>query len=307
MTYSIGHGNVALDIARILTSPLNELEATDISKNAFSTLRNSKIKRVHVIGRRGPLESSFTPKEVREMFSIPNLKFKVDASILETEMLKGAEYLSKNRLKRRLLEIIQKRSVDISSHQFEKEWSLDYLSSPVGFKMNQSGALSHIILERNKLSGRQPDVMTLPTRKFYEINCGLVIKSIGYENISIDNCLPFDEKRNLIVNSRGRVLPISQELGAVYVSGWLKSGPVGVIASTMYNAFETADSIFEDATELSVKKAMGYEGIYPFIGDKAINWEQWVLIDHEECRRGGNSKPREKISSIDDMMNLIKL
>jgi adrenodoxin-NADP+ reductase len=201
----IGHGNVALDICRILLNPIKSLEKTDINSKALKILKNSKIKKVHVIGRRGPIQSSFTPKEIREIMSIENLNIHIDKERIIKDIETSSDYLSKNRLKSRLLNLLLK-SEPIDN--YTKELFIQYESSPAGFTVNENGLLTNIILTKNELNGIQPDLECVNTFKFNNIDCGLVVKCIGYNNGIIDDNIPFDSKLNKIPNDKGRVLPV---------------------------------------------------------------------------------------------------
>jgi adrenodoxin-NADP+ reductase len=189
----------------LATSP-SELDTTDISHKALQALRKSKIRKIHVIGRRGPLESAFTPKEIRELLATSNLKINVDKSLLDSTISNNSEYLKSNRLKRRLMDILQKGAKN-SPQTAEKEWCLNYLASPIGFAADNTGSLSSVLFTRNKLEGTAPNVTCKSTGRIFDIPCGLVIKSIGYRNSGLDG-VPFDEKRNMIPNEFGRVLEV---------------------------------------------------------------------------------------------------
>jgi adrenodoxin-NADP+ reductase len=193
----IGQGNVALDCARILLAPIDHLAKTDISERALELLRKSRIKHVHVVGRRGPLEAAFTSKEVRELMALPDVGFHTD-SIMKTEIANNSEMIAKNRAKKRLTDILLKGSKNTT---FSKTWNLTFLKSPMKFRVDSDWNIQGIELEKNRLENGR----AIGTGETEILNCGLLIKSVGYLNQAIPG-VPFDEKKHVIPNMGGKVI-----------------------------------------------------------------------------------------------------
>jgi adrenodoxin-NADP+ reductase len=193
----IGQGNVALDCARILLSPVDELAKTDISERALESLRNNKIKNIYVIGRRGVIQASFTAKEVRELMALPNVGFRYDP-VMTDQIAQAKELLQNNRAKKRLMDILLKGSKNVEHSKF---WHLKFLSSPIALETNDDNNISRLHLQKNELIGDK--LHSLEDK--YSLDCGLVIKSIGYMNQGIDR-VPFNHSSNTIPNEKGRVL-----------------------------------------------------------------------------------------------------
>ncbi|KAG1248700.1 hypothetical protein G6F68_013685 [Rhizopus microsporus] len=124
----VGQGNVALDIARVLLSPIDELRKTDITEYALEALSKSKIKHVHVVGRRGPVQVSFTSKELREQMSLPGVAFNADMDLIHREIEASQSIMSQNRPLKRLMGLLQKGSPNQNT---DKSWSAKFLRSPI--------------------------------------------------------------------------------------------------------------------------------------------------------------------------------
>ncbi|KAJ3395216.1 hypothetical protein HDU92_006113 [Lobulomyces angularis] len=304
----IGMGNVSLDCARLLLSPPSALENTDITKHAFEVLRNSKVERVRILGRRGPMEVAFTSKELREMDSIPNLKFKTDLALLKNalEDSKNSLLLSKDRPRKRLLENLNKFFKKNMEGSSKKTFQIDFLKSPKEVILNEDGSLHSLKVEKNELceNGKVEG-----TNIFEEIRSDMIIKSVGYKSVALEG-LPFNEKKGFVPNISGRVVDAnSTVIAGLYVSGWLKRGPTGVIASTMFDANETAGAILKDLEESPQKldqAKTGFEAISKRLNVKRIvTFTDWKKIEKHEFDEGIKvGKVREKLSNIDEMLRI---
>ncbi|KND01113.1 NADPH-adrenodoxin reductase [Spizellomyces punctatus DAOM BR117] len=312
----IGQGNVALDVARVLLMPLDELAKTDITEHALEALRRSKIRHVHLIGRRGPLQASFTAKELREMIALPDTKLHLDVPLLQSQMEAGSAILSKERPRRRLMELLLKGATNPLSNTSptSKSWSLKFLSSPIHLVTNPTTqALEGLQLEKNRLEGPLNAPRAVGTGEIEEIPCGLLLRSIGYKSVPLQG-LPFDSKRGMIPNVRGKVQNEDSFTSGIYVAGWLKRGPTGVIAATMYDAIETADTIINDIQKGELQPRIGptvppgFKGLESMLrarGVKVVDFHAWKKIDEVEVAEGTpKGKPREKVVEVDKMMEI---
>ncbi|CAG8690159.1 6180_t:CDS:2 [Cetraspora pellucida] len=325
LTYSdsaiiIGQGNVALDIARILLTDVDELSKTDITEYALECLRKSRIRNVMLIGRRGPLQVSFTAKELREMMHLPNTRFLTDTELVKTELSANAELISQNRPLKRLMQILESGT---SNTIGEKSWSLKFLRSPAEFITRDTSDPSRakfikaVKFHVNKLEGPPDNRIAVSTGIMEEIETSLVFKSVGYKSTPVEG-VPFDEQKGLVPNVKGKVLDKNgNELPGFYVSGWLKRGPQGVISTTMYDAFETAEIIvsdiqqnkpmLSDTTDNYPKR--GAEAIIPMLherGIRTVSYDDWKKIEEKEFEVGRQKhKPREKYSRIEDVLGIL--
>ncbi|KAK8955272.1 hypothetical protein KSP40_PGU014593 [Platanthera guangdongensis] len=310
----LGLGNVALDVARILLRPVSDLAETDISDLALASLQESSIRKVYLVARRGPAQAACTAKELREIIGMKNLKVKIEEADLDISP-SDEEALKNHRIQRRVYELLSKAagSPYCQSSPEQRELHFVFFRKPDRFLPSENGCtvgslrLEKTTLEENKSSGKQSAV---GTAEFEDINCGLVLKSIGYKSLPIFG-LPFDYNKGVVPNVKGRVVSGFQtEEEAVehglYVAGWLKRGPTGIIATNLYCAEETVSSITEDVERGLVPAASaaikpGREGLLQLLQGKNIKFVPftgWEKIDAKEKMLGElKKKPREKITS----------
>lgn len=329
----IGNGNVALDVARILLcNPETHLKHTDITEEAYEVLKKSSVKHVNIIGRRGILQSAFTTKEIRELINEPGVQMKK----LEEKYIEPyrAFIPMLNRAQKRMLQVIEKASNSYDPAKITKDtrtFSLNYLLSPASFhegtspELLLSTLLDINVLEQSDITS--PAVATR-TGEQIPIKNDLVFKSVGYKAVPLEGMhklgIVFDERRGIIPNTFGRVLvqnkhgiiatesndlPLEPGNG-LYVAGWVKTGPTGVIASTMREAFEVAETIIEDYYTDKVDKSnkAGLDGVKDKLNKatRVVEWKDWEKIDKIEQERGkAIGKPRSKITNVEEMLNVL--
>ncbi|XP_016506507.1 NADPH:adrenodoxin oxidoreductase, mitochondrial isoform X1 [Nicotiana tabacum] len=317
----IGQGNVALDVARILLRPTSELATTDIASHALAALEESSIRKVYLVGRRGAAQAAFTAKELREVLGIKDLFIEIQQADL-SKTPADEEELKSNRIKRRIHELLSKAATSAASvcSPGKKELHFVFFRKPDRFLESdcRSGHVAGLRLERTILkedagSGRQ---IAVGTGLFDEMECGLVLKSVGYKSRPVDG-LPFDLHKGIVPNVQGRVL--SEASGdalvekGLYACGWLKRGPTGIIATNLYCAEETVASILEDiqrglVTSSSGLSKPGRDGLLQLLDSrnvKIVPFGGWEKIDSEEKRRGSlKNKPREKLTSWQELLEV---
>nr|XP_056723322.1 NADPH:adrenodoxin oxidoreductase, mitochondrial [Euleptes europaea] len=308
----LGHGNVALDVARILLSPLEILRKTDITEDSLAVLARSKVRRVCLVGRRGPLQVAFTIKELREMINLPSAR-----PFLDPADFKGLGDAIKDvpRPRRRLTELMAKTALEEPGEELagrwasaSREWSLKFLRSPLEVLPATDGKRARgIRMAVTRLESSGETVKAVPTGEVEDLLCGLILSSIGYRSLPIDPAVPFEAKQGIIPNNLGRVLGAP----GLYCSGWVKRGPVGVILTTMNDSFDTAQSVLEDlgSGSLDVSKAKeGFELVRIMLQSRGIHpvsFSDWEKIDVAEVARGKLAgKPREKIVDPREMLEL---
>lgn len=194
-----------------------------------------------------------------------------------------------------------------------------FCRSPVKFLTSDSGRLKGIELALNKLIG--DDILTkscISTEQREILNCNMVLRSIGYKSVQVDNDINFDTKLGHVVSKFGRVLAMDNrgmEMDGsiidpgLYVTGWLRTGPVGVILSTMSSAFEVGENICKDFATNFLKgdvKKDGFNGLdFNKNNTQVVDWNSWEKIDKEEIKIGEKiGKPREKICDVKKMLDL---
>ncbi|KAL7275797.1 NADPH-adrenodoxin reductase [Rhizina undulata] len=323
----IGQGNVALDVARVLLMDVGELKKTDITEYALEKLATrSRIKRVRVVGRRGPMQAAFTVKELRELLSLPSVGFPpVDPSLLPPADMVAAL----PRAPKRILQVLQKGPKTPNEYA-TKSWELSFLRSPTSF-LPSTGDRSHLgAIEFAKTRLEDPYSASsgvVTTEELEVLPAAVAFRSIGYLSEPIPGFdelgITFNTKRGLIPNEDGRVVrpltgggDLAVRIPGIYASGWVKRGPTGVIASTMYDAFDTADAIAEDwiggvkfLAEGGMEKR-GWEAVRDEAksrGLRPVSWQEWRKIDEAERERGRRKgKEREKFGTEEEMMAVLE-
>ncbi|KAI5476852.1 NADPH-adrenodoxin reductase Arh1 [Pseudohyphozyma bogoriensis] len=316
----VGQGNVALDVARLLLKPVDELKATDLPEYALAELARSKVKHVEVVGRRGPLQLAATTKELREMINLPDVAFAIDPDILSSaqRIVETNTKMEGARAKKRALGLLAGGS-KTPLLGATKSWSLEFLKSPVEILPSVQSLVpttaTGVRYELNELiesEGGDPGLARARgTGTFEERRTDLVFKSVGYRSIGLPG-LPFDERKGIVRNVGGKVVDEDGEpVPKLYTSGWLSRGPTGVIATTMFDAFTTADLIASDlATSPSSPRSTTQDPPIEKLaggGGRVVSWKDWERIDDEEKRRGRElGKVREKMTDVKEMLEFLK-
>lgn len=309
-----GMGNVALDCARILLNDPEALSKTDISSRAFDALKSSSVQQVHLLARRGPAQAACTPKELRELLSVDGVGLHIHPpGVLQLDKLCEDE-VKGSRIKKRVMEVLNKHSV---SGQLEKpspkSLHLHFLSSPVGY-LGDSESLQSVNVERNSLVPMEDGSQqrSIGTGECNTISAQLAIESVGYKGAPIPG-VPFDERTATIPNILGQVVNERQEkYPGLFVCGWLKRGPSGIIGTNLVDAEQTIDTMVRSKNEWSsagknsVKNGrQSLKRLLEERGHKPIDLHGWKKIDNEEISRGeSKGKLREKIVSIKDMLSI---
>src|SRR6201996_4507222 len=239
----IGNGNVAIDVARMLVLDPTELQPTDTADHAIDAFGMAGVSDVVLLGRRGPAQAAFTTPELRELGELERADVIVDPAQLE-----GVEVPEDgDATKRRNVEILRdysQRTPSGKSHRLE----LRFLRSPVEILgEGADGPVTGVRVAVNRLT-TAPDgrVRAEPTGEEEVIECGLVLRSIGYRGTPLAG-IPFDQRRGLIRNEGGRVVSDAGVSRGEYVVGWIKRGPTGVIGTNKKDAADTVAKILADA------------------------------------------------------------
>jgi len=302
----VGNGNVAMDVARILCKTAEELKSTDINQNALDVLAKSNIKEVHVYGRRGPVQASFTAPEIKEMGELADCYPVIDPQDMQLNesSLKELEDPA-NAGRKKNYEIMQS-FLSIDPHGRKRKFFLHFDRSPV--EIIGEGRVQKAKFEISKLSGEPNKQKVRGTGKFEEINCGIFFRSIGYTGISIKG-LPFSAQGGVVPNQAGRVMDSEQIFTGWYVAGWIKRGATGVIGTNKPDAEETIKTLLEDIENLNPCETPSSEELIKFLKDRevrVVTFEDWKKIDAAEIERGIKlGKPREKFSRVTGMLSAV--
>ncbi|XP_075227253.1 NADPH:adrenodoxin oxidoreductase, mitochondrial [Lycorma delicatula] len=292
----LGQGNVAVDVARILLTPVDILKKTDITQYALEALAQSRVKSVHLIGRRGPLQVAFTIKEFREMLRLPQV-----CTSFKTDQMAGVKEIIPKlvRPRKRLTELMVDAALKQNKGNADKMFYPLFLRSPVSIL--GSGDVTGVRLSVNTLEGSDFEKQTaVTTEKYEDLHCGMVLRSIGYQSTKADPDIPFDLKACKALPAPG-----------IYSAGWLCTGPVGVILTTMSNAFEAGILVAKHIADKSIDVSQPKPGL-DYVkqqllqkGIQTVSFSDWERIDGVEIKRGKEvGKPREKITNVNEMLQI---
>jgi ferredoxin/flavodoxin---NADP+ reductase len=308
----IGNGNVAIDVARMLVLDPDEISITDTADHAIAGLRAAQVEHVIMLGRRGPAQAAFTNPELLELGELKRSDVIVHAEEIELDQ-HSARWLEEHgdKTSRRNVEILREysqREPSGKSHRIE----MRFLRSPLEIiGDDEEGPVTGIRVVRNRI---EPDasgnLRAVPTGEEEVIECGLVLRSIGYRGRPLPD-VPFDERRGLIRNDGGRVTdddgtPIPGE----YVVGWIKRGPSGVIGTNKKDASDTVARLLEDAEAgtLNEPAAADGEGVEQWLRSQVpglVTWDGWQEIDRHETTTGEpHGRPRVKLVSVAEMQRI---
>jgi ferredoxin--NADP+ reductase len=296
----VGVGNVAVDVARVLSKTADELAKTDIADHALEALRASKVREVYMLGRRGPAQAAFTNVEVRELGELEGADIHVLPEEISLDPLSQAELdASDDDSLRRKVEIVQGFVSHVRAGK-PRLLALRFLVSPTELVAGSDGGVRAMRLVRNELVGGAGDLQCRATSVTEELPVDLVFRSVGYRGIAIPG-LPFNERRGVVPNETGRVTDESKKpVRGMYVSGWIKRGPSGVIGTNKKDGTETATAMLEDAKAGAVlaPSAEGSE-IDALVRERQpslVTYADWSRLDQIESARGAEQgRPRVKI------------
>ena len=296
----IGVGNVALDISRILAKTANELHTTEIPDNVYQTLKTNQATHIHIFGRRGPAQAKFTPLELKELDHSPSINVVVDPEDIDyDEASIAARRASKSQdLVCQTLEQYAMREPKDAPHTLH----IHLFENPVEI-LGEDGNVVGLRTERMELDGTGH---VQGTGKFTEWPVQAVYRAVGYRSEAI-TAVPFDHGTAVIPNDGGHVVdPAGEIVPGVYVTGWIKRGPVGLIGNTKSDAKETTDMLIADALagRLTPRTATG--DITEYLEAQGIpytTWDGWHKLDaHERSLGSAEGRERKKVVEWDEMV-----
>jgi ferredoxin--NADP+ reductase len=297
----LGVGNVALDVARVLARPADDLLASDIPQEVYEQLRASALEDVHVFGRRGPAHVRFTPMELRELGEVAGVDVVLDPAELELDPA-AARLVAQDRTARHAVEGLAHlagrpltgapRRVHLHLHQ-----------APVavlGTRRVEGLRTERTALdEQGRLQG---------TGATTDWAVQAVYRAVGYTGTPVPG-LPFDAARGVVPNAAGRVLDAEgAPVPGTYVNGWIKRGPSGLIGASRKDARETVASLVADATAGALPQAPHPEpeAVLAHLaarGTDVVDLTAWGRIDAHEVLRGApHGRSRVKVVDREEML-----
>jgi ferredoxin--NADP+ reductase len=301
----IGQGNVAVDVARILCKTVDELKNTDITARALEVLAESGVREVRMIGRRGPVQGAFTPPEVKELGELGDCDAIVDPSELELNDASRAELeVLKWREAQKNYDLLQEMAARGPAGK-SRRLLIQFYRGPR--ELVGGERVDGVLLERNALSGEPGAQKAVGTGATELALCGTLFRSVGYRGVAIPG-VPFDERAGVVPNDGGRVVQDGKPVPGLYVAGWIKRGPSGIIGTNKPDSFETVKALLADAPSLPRCPEPAREAVLAFFrqrGVRVVDYADWQRIDAAEVQRGAAvGKPREKFVTIEEMLRV---
>jgi len=306
----VGNGNVAMDVTRMLVMSPDALMKTDIAAHALKKLRESKIREVVILGRRGAAQASFTNPEIKELGKLEAVDVIVDPQDLELDPNSRAT-VGENRVAAVNLEYLRAYAAP-REHSAPRRITMRFRASPVEI-VSVGGQVTAMKIERNELVVA-PDgaLVGKGTGKFERIEAGLVLRSIGYRSVPIEG-VPFDRTTSTMSNSAGRIVhPATGEtVPGEYVVGWAKRGPTGLIGNNKPDAAATVEAMLADLPTLQgiSDEYRDLAQIQTFLQGRNIDYvtyQDWKQLDRYEVARGDEQGcPRVKVTTTSEMMTII--
>jgi ferredoxin--NADP+ reductase len=302
----IGNGNVALDVARMLTLTNEELRVTDIADHALAALQDSEIEEIVVVGRRGPAQAAFTNPELLELGELADADVVVDADELERGL--AIEDPNMDPTAERNVAVLREYAARPPAGK-RRRIVLRFLLSPIELLGNGEGVRG-VVLGRNDLvPGESGSLRAVPTGETETLEAGLVLRAIGYRGVALPG-VPFDERSGTIPNEQGRVTGRDGIRSGEYAVGWIKRGPSGVIGTNKKDAQETVDALLEDLAagrhlQPGDADPRAVEALLRERHPTLVTYEGWSEIDrHERSRGEPHGRPRVKLTRIEELLRV---
>lgn len=306
----VGNGNVALDVARVLTLGHDELAKTDIADHALAALQDSNIREVVLLGRRGPAQAAYSSPEFLALGYLVDVDIVIDEAELQLDAASQAavddpEVEPSLTLKIALAHEYAQRELDPN----RKRIVFRYLASPT--EVLGDGKVEGIRIVANELVESNGAINAVATDRTEDLAASLVLRSIGYRGEPVAD-VPFDDARGVIPNDGGRVTDADGTVvPGVYVTGWIKRGPRGVIGSNKACAQETVGNLLDDFQAKTLPQpAKDRAALGALLADRQpdrVDRNGWRAIDQAERERGkAAGRPRVKFTTVDEMIGAAK-
>jgi len=303
----IGHGNVGADTSRILLHSPEHLSKTDIAEHALEALRQSRIRALYLIGRQGPEQATFTPKELQELGQLEDVDIIINPDELAGTTLEANPEGSLAEQNLHILQSFAKRPVA----GCKKKLILRFWHSPTELIADQTGGVAAIKLRKNSFTpGPQGEVIADPSAPLEQIDVGMVLTAVGFAGKPIEG-IPFDEEKLLITNEDGRVVsgPSRQPVPGEYVVGWARSGPRGLIGFHKGASATVVNHMIADGAGLERRQLPDPDAILAILQERGIQpvtFYDWKRLDDVETARGARrGAPRDKIVDVAAMLRIL--
>ncbi|WP_057882864.1 FAD-dependent oxidoreductase [Tsuneonella troitsensis] len=288
----IGMGNVALDVARILSKKGREFDGSDIVGHALNALSASNIRQITIVGRRGPHQIMMTPKELGELMHLDQATPRVDPADLPEE---ADDAFLEPGLRKSVTHLRSFAAIP-ESERADKPIEIDFdmFASPV--RLTGSGKVEGVEVERTVVEAGK----AIGTGETYTIPADMVVSCIGYRSSPIPG-VPFDERAGRFANDQGRILP------GLYAVGWARRGPTGTIGTNRPDGYGVVERIEEDLASGAISGAAregraGFDRLAAERGIDVVTFRDWKKIEEAEAKAAREGAPREKFVDIESMI-----
>lgn len=300
----IGNGNVALDVARMLSKHADDLLPTEIPANVYDTLKASPVTDVHVFGRRGPMQVKFTPLELRELGELDDVDIVVSEEDFDYDEASRAAIDSNKQVLviDRVFTKWRQRAAETPGTA-SRRLHLHFYAKPL--EVVGDDQVEGLRYERTEPDGAGGVGGTGEVR---EIPVQAVYRAVGYFGSRLDG-IPFDEKRGVIPNREGQVIDDNdQQVPGVYATGWIKRGPVGLIGHTKSDAMETVRHVVNDQANWWSPSAPEEDAVVELLRSRGVdftNLQGWHNLDeHEQLLGQPQGRTRIKVVPREEMVRV---
>ncbi|MFI7032532.1 FAD-dependent oxidoreductase [Microbispora rosea] len=273
----IGVGNVAVDVVRIMAKTADELRGTDVPEEVLDRLAASKVKRIHMVGRRGPEHAKFTLKELRELGELLNadvLTFPGEIAVDDLTTL--------SRQVRGNVDVLRSWSERKPADR-PRRLEVRFWLRPV--EILGVSRVEGVRLERTRLENGR----VVGTGDFETIPADMVMRSVGYQSVALPG-VPFDAESMTVPNVAGKVTDRQ------YVAGWLKRGPTGVIGTNKSDAAETVRTLLAEAVPGTATARL--DDLLAARGLSPVMYEDWLAIEAAEAALAGSLRRGERVKLV---------
>ena len=310
----VGVGNVAVDVCRVLARSADELAKTDIADYALEQLRESRVREIHMLGRRGPAQAAFTNPEIKELGELEGADIRVLEDEAELDPV-SREWMESgaDRAAPRKVQILQRYAAEKRSGK-PRTLTVRFLVSPFEVLPGADGGVGGVKLVFNELYRTDSGaIRSRYTERYEHLDAGLFFRSVGYRGVPLPD-VPFRQDWGVIPHDAGRVLDTpggAAQLGQ-YCAGWIKRGPTGVIGTNKPDALETVRSLLADVAEGRHwnPERPAPEAIGRLVAERApdhFSFADWKALDAIEVVRGKEQgRPRVKFTTVADMQSAIR-
>ena len=307
----VGNGNVAMDVARVLMLPPEELAATDIGGHALRALSANKVREVTILGRRGPAQAAFTYRELRELAERDDIDVIVDPADMQLDphSLHDTSH-SADRGRDQVLDLLRELS-ERGDRGHDRRIVFRFLVSPV--EIVGTNRVEGVDVVHNDLyRGNNGELRARATDRHEIVPADIVFRAIGYQGVALPG-VPFDPITSTIPNDRGRVIDslTGQPREGEYVAGWIKRGPNGIIGTNKPDAQETVEMLVEDLRAGRMRKeVLSPEVFNRFLSQRqgeVVSFDDWKFLYSREVAKGEElGRPLLKFARVENMLRVLR-